>query len=171
MKKKLAILLVLTIAIGLLSGCVAISDEKLVINVVYAKSAEESAIDPAEDAAAKEVTAIRDSYLLGGKSYFCGGKDYSDRLAEAAKDADIVICVGEELKDLTGVAASNKNARWIWVGGDEALSSDMIYVIPADAEITVLFEKIKDFVEGGLSDDYVWATAKEAVSTEQTAGE
>lgn len=180
MKKKFVIVLILAMIVGLFTGCLAMSSERLVINVVYAKSKDAKNIDPAEDAAAKDIAALQKNFpTLGekgsGKAFYCGGKDYSDKLASAAKGADIVVCVGEEFSDLSGVAASNSKVKWIWVNGDEAASCDTIYVIPAGSEEHALKNKLTDYIEQDYNkkDNYIWATAmetEESSGSEQTEG-
>lgn len=176
MKKKIVIVLILAMIVGLFTGCLAMSNERLVINVVYAKSKDADNIDPAEQTAVDEIAKLRENFpTLGekgsGKGFYCGGENFSDKLASAAKDADIVVCIGEEFSDLSGVAASNEKVKWIWVGGDEAASSDQIYVIPADAEDGALLTKLTEYIEKGLDKDYDWAAAPESEesSTEETA--
>lgn len=182
MKKKLVIVLVLAMLVGLLTGCVAMSDERLVINVVYAKSKDAATIDDAETSAVEDMTALRKAYpSLGekgsGKTFYCGGENFADKLAEAAKGADIVVCVGEEFTEIGGVAAANSKVKWLWVGGDEALSSAAVYVLPAGSEDGALLSKLTEFVEHDFSKGYVWATAMptaedsmEESSAEQTEG-
>lgn len=177
MKKKIVIVLILTMIVGLFTGCrLAMSNERLVINVVYAKSKDAKNIDPAEEAAAKDLAALRKAFpSLGekdsGKTFCCGGKNYSDKLVSATKNADIVVCIGEEFSDLPGIAKANEKVKWIWVDGDEAASCDTIYVIPAGSEEHALKAKLTEYIEDDYNKDYIWATAPETEETsEQTEG-
>lgn len=185
MKKKIAIILALTLLVGILAGCAPASNEELTIHIVYPVSKDEVAKDELSAEVSKEFTKpekasedpteetiaemLTEKYHLSTKEYFCEDKNYSAKLAEAVgANVDIVICVGDVFSDIVGVSASNPKVRWIWVGGDEALATDKIFV--ADSA-SALRNKLTEYIEHDLSKDYVWSDATAAtVFTEETAG-
>lgn len=170
MKKKVAIILILTVLVSVLFGCAPASEEKLTIHIVYAQSEEETGKDALaadvaaqfntkkeEDASATEeaeTDKLAKRYFLSVKNYYCETENYGEQLAEAAKGADIVICVGEQFGDLSGVAASNPKVRWLWVGGDVAVTAEKVAVVASADE---MYTQLSDFIENGMSDDYRWA--------------
>lgn len=122
MKKIIAIVLAMILALGVLSGCSGSKSEpaadKLTVALVVAgKLGDRSFYDSSKAGLDKLVAECGVEPIV----IECNNENHDIQMKNAADKADVVVCVGWEFYNVETLAAESPDVKWIWI--DNATSA------------------------------------------------
>lgn len=115
MRKTISLMLLLAMLISVfaLGGCSATEDEALTVSVVVSSAFGDNSYN---DAVKEGADRLLTDYNVKINTLECKHQDnYKQKLTEAAKISDIVVCVGWHFYEITEVSKEFTNTKFIWV--------------------------------------------------------
>ena len=124
MKKLIALALVCVMLVGLLTGCMGVDTSKLKVALVVAGTfGDRSFYDSAKEGAER----LAKDFDVELTTNECANENHSQKLKNAADEANIVVCVGWEFSDIETIAPTYPDVRFIWI--DNATSQPVANVL------------------------------------------
>lgn len=124
MKKLIALALACVMLVGLLTGCMGVDTSKLKVALVVAGTfGDRSFYDSAKEGAER----LAKDFDVELTTNECANENHSQKLKNAADEANIVVCVGWEFSDIETIAPTYPDVRFIWI--DNATSQPVANVL------------------------------------------
>ncbi len=124
MKKLIALALTCIMLAGLLTGCMGVDTSKLKVALVVAGTfGDRSFYDSAKEGAER----LAKDFDVELTTNECANENHSQKLKNAADEANIVVCVGWEFSDIETIAPTYPDVRFIWI--DNATSQPVANVL------------------------------------------